>query len=494
MINTMKKVLHIILFIALLPFATANAQLLTDEGWQNLKLYQDWQKYHYRSKDDMCLLREKYFRDTISVDEMEAAFRANHDKRFDYSPYQGHDSIFTFRGNMLCLVRPKAKGLPLNQIYMNRSRTKEEAKLLDGDLVFLRYPRCYMGYVVSAQPLLETYDKGHILGREGILMLGEACFFSQAQQVIGYIDGTWESHLRGGTILMGILMGKDEPPQPNRPERTFSVLLYEKPGKQAGYDVSLLEPDIPDEETQRDFRWMKRFVEKLPQGTFMPYYSTDFRILPARYYRVTVNKCGWLVEDYMDINGKNDNMKTMIRNILLLAFMGLHSTFSYAQWDWCHLDLENAWGEYKYLSETDLAVAKWRHFRDTVTVDEMKGAFMANHAKRWADSSYMALDSIETPGDKSIVLKLWPEGARPQDLHNHKNRKHPFTGAALLLHNPQHYMGFIVSPYPTYEVVQKGKLISHSGTPYGGGADFFSYAQQSIKKHDGLWSDSMEPN
>ena len=34
------------------------------------------------------------------------------------------------------------------------------------------------------------------------------------------------------------------------------------------------------------------------------YYTTDFRILPARYYRVTVNKCGWLVEDYMVINKK----------------------------------------------------------------------------------------------------------------------------------------------------------------------------------------------
>lgn len=43
---------------------------------------------------------------------------------------------------------------------------------------------------------------------------------------------------------------------------------------------------------------------KLPQGTFRPYYTTDFRILPARYYRVTVNKCGWLVEDYMVINKK----------------------------------------------------------------------------------------------------------------------------------------------------------------------------------------------
>ena len=304
-----KEVFIIIWLLALVPLTPAVAQVLTDDGWSKYNLDRVWYQYQYRSKDDMYLMRERYFRDTISVDEMKEAFRANKDKRFNYSPYQGHDSIFSFRGNLLNLVRPRAKGLPLNRIYWNPRRTKEETMLLDGDLVFLKHPRHYMGYVVSAQPFMETFDKGRILGREGILMLGEASFFSQAQQVVGYLDGTWESHLRGGTILMGILLGKDEPPQPNRPERTFSVLLYEKPRGQTGYAVALLEPDDPDKETIKDFQWMKQFVERLPQGTFMPYYTTDFRILPARYYRVTVNKCGWLVEDYMDINNKKSGQK-----------------------------------------------------------------------------------------------------------------------------------------------------------------------------------------
>lgn len=301
----MKKGLSIIIWLLTLgPVTPTTAQVLTGDGWSNYDLNREWYQYLYQSKDDMCLLREKYFRDTISVDEMNAVFRANKDKRPDYSPYQGHDSIFTYRGNMLNLVRPKAKGLPLSRIYMNPNRTKEEAKLLDGDLVFLRHPRHYMGYVVSPQPLLETFDKGRILGREGALLGGEASFFSKAQEAVGYLDGTWESHLRGGTILMGTLIGKDEPPQPNRAERTFSVLLYEKTGKRTGYDVVLLAPDAPDAETLRDFQWMKQFVGRLPQGTFLPYYTSDFRILPARYYRVTVNQCGWLVEDYMDINQK----------------------------------------------------------------------------------------------------------------------------------------------------------------------------------------------
>lgn len=172
----MKKGVSFVPLLALWPFATCHAQLLTDGGWLNYNLNKEWQTYLYRSKDDLYLLREKYFRDTISVDEMEASFRANHDKIFDYSPYQGHDSIFSFRGNLLNLVRPKAKGLPLKRFYMNPNKTKEEAKLLDGDLVFLRYPRHYMGYVVSPQPLLETFDKGRIVGREGAIMGGRSQF------------------------------------------------------------------------------------------------------------------------------------------------------------------------------------------------------------------------------------------------------------------------------------------------------------------------------
>ncbi|MBS7399358.1 MAG: hypothetical protein KIG92_03575 [Prevotella sp.] len=172
----MKKGVTLVLLLALWPFATCYAQLQKDGEWLNYNLNKEWQTYQYRSKDDLYLLREKYFRDTITIDEMKAAFRANKDKPFNFSPYSGHDSIFSFRGNLLNLVRPKAKGLPLKRFYMNPNKTKEEAKLLDGDLVFLRYPQHYMGYVVSPQPLLETFDKGRIMGREGVIMWGGSQF------------------------------------------------------------------------------------------------------------------------------------------------------------------------------------------------------------------------------------------------------------------------------------------------------------------------------
>ena len=58
-------------------------------------------------------------------------------------------------------------------------------------------------------------------------------------------------------------------------------------------------PEKPDAETQKAFEAMKIFVENLVYNAYNPFYTSDFRIMTGRYYRVTVNKCGWMVEDYM---------------------------------------------------------------------------------------------------------------------------------------------------------------------------------------------------
>ena len=85
-------------------------------------------------------------------------------------------------------------------------------------------------------------------------------------------------------------------------ERKFSVLLYARPqtkySQEVTYTLELLQPEHPDKETVELFQDFKGFVEHIPAPAFKPYYTTDFRILAGRYYRVTVSKCGWLVEDY----------------------------------------------------------------------------------------------------------------------------------------------------------------------------------------------------
>ena len=67
------------------------------------------------------------------------------------------------------------------------------------------------------------------------------------------------------------------------------------------YTLELLLPDNPDKETDALFMSLKRFVESLPSNSFAPYFTTDMRLMTGRYYKVTVNKCGWLIQDYLDL-------------------------------------------------------------------------------------------------------------------------------------------------------------------------------------------------
>jgi hypothetical protein len=57
-------------------------------------------------------------------------------------------------------------------------------------------------------------------------------------------------------------------------------------------------PENPNAETKQLFENMKHIVEEIHSRAFKPYYTTDSRIMTSIYYRVTVNKCGWQIEDY----------------------------------------------------------------------------------------------------------------------------------------------------------------------------------------------------
>lgn len=234
---------------------------------------------------------------------MKAAFEQYKDTIFKTSPYAGYDSINTFYGKLLVLRSP-LNDVPMKEIWMKQRKSKY-AKKITGDFIFLQEPHRYMGYIVSPNPILETRLEGRLLAEEADTD-GGLDFFCFMQRSSNTIDGTWKNKVKDGAKLLGTLINMDIHPNDKREERTFSVLLYEKPksetGSEGAYSVELLSPKNPDWQTHIDIGIMQWFVEKLPYGTFRPLYTTDFRIMTGRYYRVTVNRCGWLVEDYLTIN------------------------------------------------------------------------------------------------------------------------------------------------------------------------------------------------
>ena len=289
-----------------------------------------WEKFHYDSKGDMGILR-RYFLDTVSVEEMKRAFCMYKDKRVKASPYTGFDSIVYGFHDLSILLNSPLSEHPIKKVremrgVWGRSNcfhllqiqdrngvsqnillekvNKDTVRFMNRTYVFLRAPRHYMGFVVSPLPFADTFDKSSRIGTSGFNHRPLDFFSSAAPR--GMMDGEWYHCVRAGARYMGQLLNLYYGTDDDMKECSFSVLLYEKPkaprSSVAEYTIELLLPDSLDEEGLETFKKMRSFVEKLRYNSFNPLYTSDMRIMTGRYYRVTVNRCGWLVEDYLDIN------------------------------------------------------------------------------------------------------------------------------------------------------------------------------------------------
>ncbi len=296
-----------------------------------------WEDYSRLTAADMTLFHRNHFADSVSVEEMKAAFYKFKDApASQQSVFAGYDSLNANFGHGPGIVLksplrdcPKVKlgdvrcvwngrfkpvqlldkeGQPQEKLLEKLQRVDEKA-WKNGEFVTLHSPLRYMGFIVSPTPALKVYSEGNQIARAGYTY-GCADFFAHAQRTSNVLDGYWYHRVSTGARLMGLLLGINSEANRIDSEKTFSVLLHAKDNPKEKrtskryrkpYTLELLSPTEPDEKTKQLFEEMKYFVETLPYGTFMPYYTTDGRIMTGRYYRVTVNKCGWLIEDYLKL-------------------------------------------------------------------------------------------------------------------------------------------------------------------------------------------------
>ncbi len=324
----MKNLKNLIALLAFLPMSGAYGQV--SFGY----LGEKWEEYVERSADDWNSFSCRHFRDTVSVQEMKDAFFKYRDQRFDRSPYEGFDSVVNvgILGNNIMLVSPlrnhpmkevrecrgvwgawghklvelrDRNGVPQKRL-LEKLNADEKRTWLDGEVLKLGHPLHYMGFVVSPRVEWHVYDKGEQVACKRFSFKAEPDFFSYASRKPMF-DGNWDSKIDAGARLLGAWHAMQSSAHPGGgEERTFSVLLYEVPGvrrsRKSSYTVELLGPENPDKETTALFEDFRKFVESIPSKAFKPYYTTALRTMTGRYYRVTVNKCGWLVEDYLYIN------------------------------------------------------------------------------------------------------------------------------------------------------------------------------------------------
>ena len=327
----MNKIKHVAMLFALLFSSTTGvfAQFAIQKALRYDNLSERWSDYQQETKYGLLNFSRRYFKDTISVAEMKEAFFKYKDVKFTKSPYAGLDSIMRLgsigegvmllsplrnhakkeiresRGVWRWLGSPRLvnlldkNGTP-QEALLKRMKDEELKKMMNGEIISLRAPRWYMGYVVSPAACMEVYMDGKLSCRSPSINYSD--FFAYANHYSMVLDGEWHHNVSGGAHLLGALQGMNTMMHARTSEKTFSVLLYVKTyprSKKVTYTIDLLLPDNPDRETDALFTNLKSFVESLPSGSFAPYYTTDLRLMTGRYYKVTVNKCGWLIEDYL---------------------------------------------------------------------------------------------------------------------------------------------------------------------------------------------------
>ena len=294
-------------------------------------LSKSWSDYQQDTKYNLTDFSRRCFKDTISVAEMKEAFYKNKDVKFTVSPYAGLDSVKRTgtigesvmilsplrnhpkkevrecrgvwnRFGAVSLVDLLDKNGVSQQTLLKKIKDDELKKMMNGEIITLRAPRWYMGYVLSPVASMEIYLDGKLMGKSPSVYYSD--FFAYANHYSNVLDGEWYHDVSGGARLLGALQNMNTMMHAGTSDKTFSVLLYTKTyprSTKVTYTLELLLPDNPDKETDALFMSLKRFVESLPSNSFAPYFTTDMRLMTGRYYKVTVNKCGWLIQDYLDL-------------------------------------------------------------------------------------------------------------------------------------------------------------------------------------------------
>ena len=265
-----------------------------------------WSDYEKNEMDKNFLsLSWKLYKE-VSLEEMKQAFYNNRNAKAKDKEIHYEDFIVT---------KPE---LHPEDIYLRVYPTLKDnpsERVDEGMEITLSNPKWYMGFIVSPRAYFEVYNSGKKTVFAPYATYSDIFAYAAYRPVL-QLDGpyNWHRDTGWGARLVGTLhaMRTDEHWW-LKDEKQFSVLLYKKKDEEkvqdyqgihtrlrrVYYSLELLEPGNPDKETQKLFDDLKRFVEELPLGTFAPYFTSDTRVMTGRYYRVTVNKCGWLIEDYL---------------------------------------------------------------------------------------------------------------------------------------------------------------------------------------------------
>ena len=292
---------HLKLFTLAIALLTASNTFGQAENVKPIsfdQLGKQWSEYEKDKMDKNFLsLYSRQYNETVSVDEMKQAFYKNRNAKAKDKEIHYEDFIVT---------KPE---LHPEDIYLRVYPTLKDnpsERVDEGMEITLSNPKWYMGFIVSPRAYFEVYNSGKRTVFAPYATYSDFFAYAAYRPVL-QLDGpyNWHQDTGWGARLIGTLHAMGTAKHWGlKGEKQFSVLLYTKTyprSHRVSYSLELLEPQEPDGETQKLFEDLKKFVEHIPSKAFAPYFTTDLRQMTGRYYRVTVDKCGWLIEDYLNL-------------------------------------------------------------------------------------------------------------------------------------------------------------------------------------------------
>ncbi|MBP3228727.1 MAG: DUF5030 domain-containing protein [Bacteroidaceae bacterium] len=322
----MNKSAIILLFLLLPAISLAQGIMIPNDVDESVT------RYYYNVKRSTPVLN-RIFCDSVAAEEMADSFYTHLERPHFVHPYAGHDSAL-FVMHEAILDRSPLRKAPyaglgdglrgfwylfskvyLGHIYDKDGNQRDDLKdrldstytklagWYDGYVVAYIAPAYYMGFRLSPCPLLIRFAGGEWVHSESFF--GPADYFSTLGSTS--LDGEWTGSVTTSAFHLGLELTRAGcHPLSKLPARdtsvTFSVLLYDTGN--GNYDLRLLLPLQPEESERRIFDELRWYVTRLRPNLFQPCYTTDHRLMTGRYYRVTFDKRGWWIEDYLDFYRK----------------------------------------------------------------------------------------------------------------------------------------------------------------------------------------------
>lgn len=277
-------------------------------------------KFYYGSKTDLFGVSHTFGLDTLSNDELHKAFtetaQVSNALRYDSicgffkgimvksplksSGIKGAENlrgVWSYSGPLVLEKVLNADGSENTSVFKQLQKKyaageKQRIAKWTSNVMILKEPVSYMGFLVPSDVLFQSREKGVIKWHAETS--GMPDYYTSCAN--HYYDGNWHKSLKDGMFRFSSEMNVEFGRIFKDQEVDFPVLLtFDDKGN---YQVEALGKPL-SKNAEVAFKNLQKYVGHLRPALFRPLFTADGKIMRARFWKVHCGPNGWLIEDYL---------------------------------------------------------------------------------------------------------------------------------------------------------------------------------------------------